>query len=71
VFPPRREANMPFQRRQVIVDRAHRCARRLGVTVNLIPVDHYELGDLIPAVDELNAERIQAVRREQAASRSG
>jgi hypothetical protein len=71
VFPPRREANMPFQRRQVIVDRAHRCARRLGVTVNLIPVDHYDLGDLIPAVDELNAERIQAVRREQAASRSG
>jgi hypothetical protein len=71
VFPPRREANAPFQRRKVIIDRAHRCARKLGVTVNLIAVDHYDLGDLIPAVEELNGERIQAVRREQAASRSG
>jgi hypothetical protein len=71
VFPPRRDANVPFQRRKEIIDRAHRCARKLGVTVNLIPVDHYDLGDLIPAVDELNGERIQAVRREQAAARSG
>jgi hypothetical protein len=71
VFPPRRGANVPFQRQQVIVDRAHRCGRKLGVTVNLIAVDHYDVGDLIPAVDELNGERIQAVRREQAAARSG
>jgi hypothetical protein len=71
VFPPRRGANEAFQRQQVIVDRARRCGRKLGVTVNLIAVDHYDLGDLIPAVDELNAERIQAVRREQAAARSG
>jgi hypothetical protein len=71
VFPPRRGANEPFQRQKVIVDRARRCGRKLGVTVNLIPVDHYDVGDLIPAVDELNAERIQAVRREQAAARSG
>jgi hypothetical protein len=62
VFPPRREANAPFQRKKVIIERAHRCARKLGVTVNLIAVDHYDLGDLIPAVEELNAERIQAVR---------
>jgi hypothetical protein len=71
VFPPRREANVPFQREKVIIDRAHRCAKKLGVTVNLIAVDHYDVGDLIPAVDALNAERIQAVRREQAAARSG
>jgi hypothetical protein len=71
LFPPRREANVPFQREKVIVDRAHRCARKLGVTVNLIAVDHYEVGDLIPAVDALNAERIQAVRRRQAAARGG
>jgi hypothetical protein len=71
VFPPQREANVPFLRKKVIIDRAHRCARKLGVTVNLIPVDHYDVGDLIPAVEELNGERIQAVRREQAASRSG
>jgi hypothetical protein len=63
VFPPRREANVPFQREDVIVQRAHRCARKLGVTVNLIAVDHYDVGDLIPAVEELNAERIRAVRR--------
>lgn len=71
VFPPQRNANRPFQRRREIIGRAHRCARKLGVTVNLIPVDHYDLGDLIPAVDELNGERIQAVRREQAATRGG
>ena len=71
VFPPRREANVPFQLEKVIIDRAHRCAKKLGVTVNLIAVDHYDVGDLIPAVDALNAERIQAVRREQAAARSG
>jgi hypothetical protein len=71
VFPPRRGANVPFQRENVIVGRAHRCARKLGVTVNLIAVDHYDVGDLIPAVDALNGERIQAVRREQAAARSG
>ena len=70
VFPPRRGANVPFQREDVIVRRAHRCARKLGVTVNLIPVDHYDEGDLIPAVDALNAERIQTVRREQAAARA-
>ena len=70
VFPPRRGANVPFQGEDVIVRRAHRCARELGVTVNLIPVDHYDVGDLIPAVDALNAERIQTVRREQAAARA-
>jgi hypothetical protein len=64
-FPPQRSANKPFQRLSVIVDRAHRCARKLGVTVNLIPVDHYDQGDLLEAVDVLNGERIQAVRREQ------
>jgi hypothetical protein len=71
LFPPRREANVPFQREEVIVKRAHRCARELGVTMNLIPVDHYDVGDLIPAVEALNAERIQAVRRRQTAARSG
>jgi hypothetical protein len=39
--------------------------------VSLIAVDHYELGSLIPAVDSLNAERIQALRRAQAAARGG
>jgi uncharacterized membrane protein HdeD (DUF308 family) len=71
LFPPRRQANVPFQREDVIIKRAHRCAKKLGVTVNLIPVDHYDVGDLIPAVDALNGERIQAVRREQAQARSG
>jgi hypothetical protein len=64
-FPPQRSANEPFQRRSVIVDRAHRCARKLGVTVNLIAVDHYDQGDLFEAVNVLNGERIQTLRREQ------
>jgi hypothetical protein len=64
-FPPQRSANKPFQRLSVIEDRAHRCARKLGVTVNFIAVDHYDQGDLMQAVDELNGERIQTVRREQ------
>jgi hypothetical protein len=71
LFPPRRSANKPFQRRSVIVGRAHRCAEKLGVTVNLIAVDHYDQGDLFGAVEELNAERIETVRREQRAFRGG
>lgn len=67
VFPPSLEANGPFQQKRFILDRAHRCARRRGLPVNLIAVDHYDHGDLIAAVDELNAEQVRAVRGEQAA----
>ena len=63
LFPPRREANKPFQRERVILDRAHRCARARGLPVNLIAVDHYDQGDLIPAVRALNKERIEAAQR--------
>ncbi len=71
LFPPRLRANRPFQREPFILQRAHRCARKLGLPVNLIAVDHYDQGDLIPAVQALNAERIQKLRRIQAAARGG
>ena len=67
LFPPRLEANRPFQTKRVLLDRAHRCARRRGLPVNLIAVDHYDQGRLIPAVAALNEERVRAVRERQRA----
>jgi hypothetical protein len=64
VFPPSLRANRPFLEKDFIIDRAHRCARRRGQPINLIAVDHYDQGDLIAAVRELNGERVQAARRE-------
>jgi hypothetical protein len=66
-FPPSVRANVPFQREQAILDRAHRCARERGLPVNLIAVDHYDRGGLIAAVKQLNDEQLRAVRREGAA----
>ncbi len=63
VFPPRRTANVDFLRKGFIVRRAHQCARRRGLPVNLIAVDHYDAGDLIGAVAQLNRERVAVVRR--------
>jgi hypothetical protein len=71
VFPPRLSANPPFQRKRFILRRAHQCARARGLPVNLIAVDFYDQGDLIPAVETLNGERIRAVRRERAAAQGG
>jgi uncharacterized membrane protein HdeD (DUF308 family) len=71
LFPPRRTPNAPFQMRRELVSRAHQCARRRGVPVSLIAVDHYDQGALVEAVEELNGERIQALRRTQAAARGG
>jgi hypothetical protein len=65
LFPPRLRANRPFQTDSFILDRAHRCARRRGLPVNMIAVDYYDQGDLIPAVRRLNAEAVRRVRREQ------
>jgi hypothetical protein len=65
LFPPRLEANRPFQRERFILSRAHRCARERGLPVSLIAVDHYDQGRFLEAVDALNAERIRAVRQRQ------
>ena len=65
LFPPRLEANRPFQRERFVLSRAHRCARERGLPVSLIAVDHYEQGRLLAAVDALNAERIRALRQRQ------
>jgi hypothetical protein len=64
VFPPRRDANKPFLRKDFILRRARRCARERGLPVNLIAVDHYDQGDLVPAVRELNRRHVRAARRE-------
>ena len=71
LFPPRAVPNRPFQTQRFIVKRAHQCARARGLPVSLIAVDHYEEGDLIEAVNVLNGERIQALRRLQRAARGG
>ena len=63
VFPPRRGANVDFQTRKEILDRARRCARERGLPVSLIAVDHYDLADLVDSVEQLNRERIKAARR--------
>ncbi len=60
LFPPRRAANESFQTRKELLGHAHECARERGLPVNLIAVDHYDVGDLIPSVAELNRERIKA-----------
>ncbi len=65
VAPPRLTPNRPWLKRKVILERARRCGRVRGMPVNMIPVDFYEEGDLIGAVEELNAEAIQRVRRER------
>jgi hypothetical protein len=64
-FPPRLPANRPFQTRKFLLARAHQCARERGVPVSLIAVDGYDQGEFLPAVEELNAERVQALRRRQ------
>lgn len=40
--------------RQVIVDRARRCAKLHGRLPTIVAVDHYDVGDLFGAVRELN-----------------
>ena len=55
LVPPRREANKPFLRRQLILDRAHESEHKRGRPVGLIAVDHYDQRGLIEAVAELNA----------------
>jgi len=67
LFPPRLPANRPFQTSRFVLSRAHRCAKERGVPVSLIAVDHYDQGQFLSAVDELNAERVQALRRRQRA----
>jgi hypothetical protein len=62
VFPPRRGANVEFQTRRELIARARECARKRGLPVNLIAVDHYDVGELIPAVGRLNRERIEAAK---------
>jgi hypothetical protein len=63
VFPPRRSANEAFQTRKELLGRAHECARKRGLPVDLIAVDHYDQGELIDSVAKLSRERIEEAKR--------
>jgi hypothetical protein len=53
-FPPRPSANARVNSSQQIVARARRCERRRRLPVSLIAVDHYDLGGVVAAANELN-----------------
>jgi hypothetical protein len=57
VFPPDRGANADFLTERFVLDRVRRCSAKRGLPVGLIATDHYDQGDLIETVDEINAER--------------
>ena len=67
VFPPQRTPNFEFQTRANLQKRIAQCQRERGQPVNLIAVDHSDVGDLIPVVDEINADRAAARKAAQAA----
>ena len=60
VFPPQRTPNFEFQTRANLQKRIAQCQRERGQPVNLIAVDHSDVGDLIPVVDDINADRAAA-----------
>ena len=53
-FPPRPSANARVNSGEEIVARAERCERRRELPVSLIAVDHYDLGGVVAAANELN-----------------
>jgi hypothetical protein len=53
-FPPRPTANARVNSKEEIVARARRCERRRRLPVSLIAVDHYDLGGVIAAANDLN-----------------
>jgi hypothetical protein len=57
VFPPQLRANRPFQTKKFLLQRAHECARKRGMPVNMIAVDFSDQGDVVEAVKQLNDER--------------
>jgi hypothetical protein len=60
VFPPQRSKNEDFQSAEFLAKRIRRCQQVRGQPVNLIAVDHYDLGSLVEVVDETNAARAAA-----------
>ena len=53
-FPPRPSANARVNSSEEVVARGERCERRRELPVSLIAVDHYDLGGVVAAADELN-----------------
>ena len=54
VSPPSQELAAEANTEDVLLARADRCSEERGQPVNLVAVDFYESGDLLPTVDELN-----------------
>jgi hypothetical protein len=54
VFPPRPTPNVPLNKRDFIIKRAHDCITERGKIPNLILTDFYNRGDIVQAVAELN-----------------
>lgn len=57
VFPPKRAANAAFLSGRFLRDRLARCEQARGMPVSLLATDHYDQGELLRVVDEVNAER--------------
>jgi hypothetical protein len=55
--PPPVEANRRVQTREALLRRIRSCERYRGLAVNLIAVDHYDQGELVEVVRDLNRER--------------
>ena len=56
-FPPPASANAAAGDRRTLLRRVRACRERLGQPANMIAVDFYERGDLLPTVAELNRRR--------------
>ena len=54
-FPPRPSANARVNSREAIVERADRCEDARGLRPAFIAVDHYDLGGVVEAAEELNS----------------
>jgi hypothetical protein len=58
-FPPRPSANQRVNSTEAILARARRCERRRELRPSFIAVDHYDLGGVVQAADELNARPLE------------
>jgi hypothetical protein len=59
-FPPPPSANAKIGSRSQILERVRRCERERGVRAGFVAVDHYDLGDVVGAVRELNRRPVAA-----------
>jgi hypothetical protein len=60
VTPPSQELAAEANAEDVLLARAERCSEQRGQPVNLVAVDFYGSGDLLPTVADLNSQRSSA-----------